>query len=164
MNNIVVNKTTLEVFVTKNLEGYNVSEWLHNPDSNVIKAVPSKYWKVDGDTIIEMTQEEKDTKDEQILQESKDAKISDLWNACYDYQNQFFNEPMWTKIMQMQLMGDTRANDIDTWINGLWNEYYSRRYIANHAVDLTTLNSVSTDFSDYGEPPYRVYELLGVTL
>ena len=163
----VINKTTFEVFIVNKLDGYSEVEWIRDPaDTDTFRNVDRKYWKLNATEtdILEMSQEEKDTVDSIELQECVNKRIDDLWNSCYEYQNSFFNEPIWTKIGQMQMAGDPRALEIDAWINGLWNEYYTRRYMIYRATDLDSACSISTNFSDFGEPPYRVYELLGVTL
>ncbi len=162
--NLIINKLNMNLFYAYDISSYSGSEWLINPDLLNVSNIDKRYWKIENDTVVEMTQEEKIIADSQWLQIQKDKKIEILWEACYDYQNQFFNEPMWTKIMQLQLSGDSRANEIDACVNRLWGTYYTRRYIVNHAEDIETINSVSYDFSDYGEPPYRVYQILGVTL
>lgn len=163
----VVNKDTFEVFIVQNIESYPVINWLINPEGlSAMSSVDRKFWKMNYEStdIEEMTQEEKDIILYNELEELKLKKIDELWNACYDYQNLFFNEPIWTKIMQMQLQGDTRAAEIDVWTNGLWGNYYTRRYMLNRMTDINEVKSASLSFESYGEPPYRVYELLGVSL
>jgi hypothetical protein len=69
--------------------------WLVNPDVSALADVPEKYWKVDGDAVVEMTDEEKIAKDELIrgpLEEQKKIRREDinartvaLINVGYEY-------------------------------------------------------------------------------
>lgn len=56
----VVHKTTFQVIVNANTPDFPTSEWLINP---VLPPCGSKYWKLVGETLQEMTQIEKDEVD-----------------------------------------------------------------------------------------------------
>ena len=59
----VINRTTLELLKSQNTPDFPVADWIINPDLSALAGVPTKYWKVVGDTVIEMTQTEKDAVD-----------------------------------------------------------------------------------------------------
>jgi len=61
----VVNKTTAEFRRSVNTPDYDPIEWIINPDLSSVKSVDKKYWKVKGDTVVEMTKEEKGLVDNQ---------------------------------------------------------------------------------------------------
>lgn len=54
---IVINKTTLQIIELANTPDYPTKDWIINP---TIPKCDKKFWKVDVDTLREMTQEEKD--------------------------------------------------------------------------------------------------------
>lgn len=56
----VVNKQTLEFRESVNTPEYDPSDWLINPDLSAVAGLPHKYWKLDGDSVVGMTLEERD--------------------------------------------------------------------------------------------------------
>lgn len=65
----VLNKTTLEYKESVNTPDFPKEDYLHDPDPNVIKNVPERYWKVSGESLKEMSPDEKAAKDAQTLSE-----------------------------------------------------------------------------------------------
>lgn len=59
----VINRTTLEYLVSVNTPDYPEEEWIINPDLSMVQGVPRKYWKLDVDSVVPMSQEEKDAYD-----------------------------------------------------------------------------------------------------
>lgn len=59
----VVNRTTVQYLQSVNTPDFPVEDWIINPDLSALTGVPQKYWKVVGDTVVEMTQPEKDAVD-----------------------------------------------------------------------------------------------------
>lgn len=59
----VVNRTTGQYLKSVNTPDYPEADWIINPDLSALGRVPQIYWKVSGDSVIEMTQAEKDTVD-----------------------------------------------------------------------------------------------------
>ena len=59
----VINRTTLEYLVSVNTPDYPEEEWIINPDLSMVQGVPRKYWKIDVDSVVPMSQEEKDAYD-----------------------------------------------------------------------------------------------------
>ncbi len=53
---------------------YDSGTWIHNPDLSNVSGIASKYWKITGDVISEMTQGEKDTVDVKEIQKTVDNK------------------------------------------------------------------------------------------
>lgn len=59
----VLNKTTLEYIKSTNTPDYSEVDWIINPDVSQVINIPRKYWKLDGETPVEMTEEEKNQVD-----------------------------------------------------------------------------------------------------
>lgn len=47
-----------------NLGDYPSADWLHDPDFSGVVGAPTKYWKVSGSSVVEMSQSEKDAVDD----------------------------------------------------------------------------------------------------
>ena len=59
----VINRTTKQYLRSVNTPDFPVEDWIINPDLSALESVPQKYWKVVGDTVVEMDQAEKDAVD-----------------------------------------------------------------------------------------------------
>jgi hypothetical protein len=58
-------------------------DWLINPSLAAVEGVPRRYWKVEFDNIVEMTQAEKDNKDAEIaaaITANRKAQAEALFN------------------------------------------------------------------------------------
>lgn len=55
----VINRITKQYFMSVNTPDYPESDWIINPDLSAVANVPAKYWKIDGDSVVEMTTTEK---------------------------------------------------------------------------------------------------------
>lgn len=67
MSNIVINRTTYQVIAVSDFGSYPTQDWVHDPDLSDIQDVDKIYWKVVGDTVVEMSQGEKDAVDQAEL-------------------------------------------------------------------------------------------------
>ena len=63
----VINRTTLEFLGSVNTPDYPVASWIHNPNLSAVASVPKQYWKISGDSVLEMTLSEKNTADSNAL-------------------------------------------------------------------------------------------------
>lgn len=61
----VLHRTTKDFKRSVNTPEYDPATWIINPDLSAVQGVFRKYWKIDGDTVSEMTQAEKDAVDAQ---------------------------------------------------------------------------------------------------
>lgn len=59
----VVNRTSVEVLENVKSTDYSSEDWIIDPNLTALASVPHKYWKVSGDTVVEMNQTEKDVVD-----------------------------------------------------------------------------------------------------
>jgi len=58
-----IHRTTLEYVESGHTPDYPVEDWIKNPNLSSVTGVPTRYWKTDGDNVVEMSQGEKDTVD-----------------------------------------------------------------------------------------------------
>ena len=70
----VIHRTTLEYRPLASTGRFDPADWIINPDLSALAAVDKKYWKIVGDTVVEMDQGEKDAVDVIVLQQLKDEK------------------------------------------------------------------------------------------
>lgn len=70
----VIHRTTLEQRFSIHTPDYDPGTWIINPDLSGVSGVPKKYWKIDGDNVVEMTQPEKDAVDAAELADAKVAR------------------------------------------------------------------------------------------
>jgi len=76
----VFNRITKQLITSVNTPDYSVLDWVVNPDLSALENVPQKYWKVSGDSVIEMTAQEKSAVDAALLTVRRDqieAKTKD---------------------------------------------------------------------------------------
>lgn len=71
----VINRTTAQLLFSVNTPDFPTTDWLINPDLTAVMGVPHEYWKVSGDTVVEMSQSEKDEVDAVLIVSEKKAKI-----------------------------------------------------------------------------------------
>lgn len=74
----VVNRTTKVWLKSVNTPDFPETEWIINPDLSALANVPPKYWKIQGDLILEMSETEKMEVDDQELEEVKVKKIAEI--------------------------------------------------------------------------------------
>jgi hypothetical protein len=74
----VVHKTTFQILSSVNTPDFDPAQWLVNPDLTALDGVPTKYWKLSGNAVIEMTQTEKDAVDAANLPEVKRERYADI--------------------------------------------------------------------------------------
>lgn len=71
----VIHRTTKQYLQSVNTPEYDPAEWIINP---VLPDVAQKYWKISGDSVLEMNQSEKDAVDAAELTLVKSAKLEEL--------------------------------------------------------------------------------------
>lgn len=55
----VINRATLEYRTSVNTPNFPTDTWIINPDLSALTNVPTKYWKISGDLVLEMNASEK---------------------------------------------------------------------------------------------------------
>jgi hypothetical protein len=98
--------------------------------------------------------------DQRDLEVIKLEVIEKLWQSAYDYNFKYFSGGAFARILELKIAGSQKAIDTDAWIMQLWSDYFYRKAIVQQSSTLTQLNSVSLDFSNNGEPPWTILEML----
>jgi hypothetical protein len=76
----VFNRTTKQLIESANTPLYSSLDWVINPDLSLLTNIPQKYWKVSGDSVVEMSAQEKAAVDAALLNARRDqieAKTTD---------------------------------------------------------------------------------------
>lgn len=81
----VVNRTTKEVLYSVNTPDYDSADWVINPDLSSVSGVPTRYWKIDGDTISPMSGAEREAVDASLADQDKASKIEELKTTVDDF-------------------------------------------------------------------------------
>jgi hypothetical protein len=55
----VLNRTTKQYLISVSTPDYPDVDWIINPDLSSVVGIAEKYWKISGDSVLEMTSEEK---------------------------------------------------------------------------------------------------------
>lgn len=103
--NTAIHRTTYKYYSGMPANTLDTSVWLLNPDISSLSNVPQKYWKVDGDSVVEMTATEKNLKDQLIAatnasQDSIDKIIAlkpdqDHFSRIYIFSCDFTKKESW---------------------------------------------------------------------
>jgi hypothetical protein len=94
----VLHRTTGEYRTSVHTPDYSSEDWIINPNMSAVSSVNSKYWKIVGDNVSEMSQSEKDTQDASDLPAYKtiryaeiDQKTDELIAQGFSYDSQTFS-------------------------------------------------------------------------
>lgn len=55
-----------------------IANYIEQPDLTAVNGVPIRYWIIEGDTVSEMSNAEKATVDEDILESSRDGSLQEI--------------------------------------------------------------------------------------
>lgn len=127
----VINRATFEYKSGVDSGAYDTAAWLRDPDVSALSAVPKKYWKVSGDTVVEMSSSEKAIADGGALGGIKSGKIGGLKLQITGYISKHYDEGQ------------------QATINALWNEANSNGWTSRQALCqqvMTWIDSVLTHF------------------
>lgn len=89
-----------------------------------------------------------------------EEKFAALWQACHDYEYQFYSGGAYAQILELKLAGSTKAAAAGDWIFNLWADYYTRKYFMSLSTTVEMLDAISFDFSGHGSPPFTIPEML----
>ncbi len=108
----VLNRTTKQYIASAHTPDYDPGDWIINPDMSAVSGVPSKYWKITGDTVSEMSAAEKDAS---CLDDAKaekcaaiDARTDELIAAGFTYNSKTFSL---SQAAQARLTGINQVRD-----------------------------------------------------
>ena len=83
----VVNRITCEHLKSVNTPDYPIEDWVINPDLSSLSDIPTKYWKCEGDLVLEMTQGEKDVVDATIEAEQASRRNGFIMDHAFHDNN-----------------------------------------------------------------------------
>lgn len=92
----VVNKTTFEIIESAHTPNYSPAEWIINPQ---LPDCAKKYWKLVGNSIHEMTQEEKDAVD--LAETQAQEQAQEEWDST---EKQIVNKDNFTRALIKSLL------------------------------------------------------------
>jgi len=91
----VLNRTTKQYLKSVNTPDFPTASWIINPDLTAVAGVPSKFWKIIGDVVSEMSSAEKDTADLTNVKAAKfeaiDLKTGELIAVGFTYSGKVFS-------------------------------------------------------------------------
>jgi hypothetical protein len=74
----VLNRTTKKYLPSANTPDYDPTDWIIDPDLSAVSGVPNKYWKLVGDTVSEMSTQEKADMDAYIAANTAVAEVKQV--------------------------------------------------------------------------------------
>lgn len=80
----VLNRTTKQYLKSVNTPNFPTADWIINPDLTAVAGVPSKYWKITGDVVAEMSSAEKDTAELDNIKSAKNVAIDGKTTSLID--------------------------------------------------------------------------------
>ena len=76
----VIHRGTLQYRRSVNTPDFPPTEWIVNPDLSQVEKVPRKYWRIDGERVVEMSENQKAAVDGAELEQLKADKLEELQN------------------------------------------------------------------------------------
>lgn len=151
----VLNRTTKEYLISVNTPDYPEVTWIINPDLSGVEGVPSKYWKITGDTISEMNQSEKNAVDAVLLPGIKESKKNQLRNDSDNFViNQGYTTDIKSSLLSMYSDGNkirpNQGNYIQNWVNwtrSVENHLKTKQQQVDDATSEDMANNIAIDTS-----------------
>jgi hypothetical protein len=80
----VLNRATLQFIKSANTPDFDKADWIIEPDLSLVQGVDKKYWKLDGDRVLEMDTDEKQAVDDALAAAVAQASARGLANKAID--------------------------------------------------------------------------------
>jgi len=77
----VLNRTTKQYLPSANTPDYPVEDWIINPDMSAVIGVDSRYWRITGDVVSLMSEQDRNALDAAAVQSARDAAVAQLQQA-----------------------------------------------------------------------------------
>lgn len=97
----VFHRTMLERRENVSAASFDPAVWLADPDLTPVAGVSDEYWKIVGDSVVEMTPAEKAAKDAQLLAEAKAARLHAFEVAAIEYSAAHYDAPAQTMLVAL---------------------------------------------------------------
>jgi len=149
----VLQRTTKEQRFSVHTPDYDPAIWIINPDLSGVVGVPKKYWKIEGDTVSEMNQSEKDAVDATLLPGIKEVRKSYLRTTADNLvENQGYTDGIQRSILAHYSKNKGRKTnkaeyleDWNDWIEQVDTEVETKQALVD---DQTTINAVNDIYLD----------------
>lgn len=76
MSTVVLHRETKQLFTVADASRFSSGLWIVEPNLSAVKDVPTAFWKIEGDTITEMTQQEKEAELAKQIEKEKEIALS----------------------------------------------------------------------------------------
>lgn len=146
----VLKRSTLEIFESVNTPDYSEVDYLINPDLSALTYVPKYYWKLSGETVLEMSAEEKTAVDASRLAIVKATKQIQLDLATRGFINSKY--PLERQSSLQLLRNDARAdnkinrfnyiNQVVAWSNSVLEYHYIISDQIQASNSITAVNEI----------------------
>lgn len=169
----VVHRQTLEIRSSVNSPDYSTDDWIINPDLVGLDSVPQQYWKVAGDTVVEMSASEKASVDANHLELARTAKKQSLETEFEQHVRSRYPAHQREALLSIlaAAVAASRSQQADyvrqlqTWIeDGIRTRLHPAQDAADSAVDLAAVVDIELDLADWltSDPLVTVRQALAV--
>lgn len=153
----VLNRHSLEILHSVNTPDYDPADWVVNPDLTPVQNVSPDFWVLEGDTLREMTQAEKDAQAAVQLPTIKFKRVNDMSNAVTAFVGQHY-EPA-RQIMLTALLAEAAAQQKQArvtyiasalaWIETSMSYFYQQAALVGAAADAAAVAAVPFDLLQF---------------
>lgn len=157
---VVIHRTLLNRVDTSDLDAYPPSDWLCDPDLSAVAGHPTRHWRIVDDQVVLKDEAGIAAADLAYLTTIKEMVMDQLWWQFHEYEFKRFSGGIFAQILELKMLGVTRAAMIQEWLQNLWLDYYTRKAQIGAATTVEAVMAVSQDPSNNGEPPATVAEML----
>lgn len=169
----VLNRTTLEILQSVNTPDYDPADWIVDPDLSAIKDVPKKYWKVVGDSVVEMDATEKVPGDATDFLVLKYEKIYALKRELEAYIGKHYSDGQQKTLIAFlaEAASDGKPTRRDyikkavDWVQTCLEHLYAKKAEVEAAATVDDVNAVALDLGkfDSTDPVVTVPDVLAIT-
>jgi len=97
----VFHRTTLERRGNVSAASFDPGVWLADPDLTPVAGVPDEYWKIVGDSVVEMAPAEKAAQDAQLLADAKKARLYEFETKAIGYTAEHYDQSAQTMLLAL---------------------------------------------------------------
>lgn len=168
----VLHRTTKLLIYSVNTPDYPAAIWIINPNLTSVAGVPAQYWKIVGDTISEMSKNEKRDVDAALLPDIKKARKEYLHGQSDEMLNSLgYSEPVQRSYVRQYTDAKDekghKASKLKPWMG--WyakidNELDIKYKVIDGATNEAAVNAVQFNFGLTSEDPHlSLTGAMGVT-
>lgn len=149
----VLNRHSLQILTSVNTPDYDPVDWVINPDLSPVAGVSPDFWVLEGDTLREMTQAEKDAQAAAQLPAVKTARVQAMSNAVtafvaqhYDVAHQsMLNSLLAAAAVQQDAARAAYIMSALAWVESVMTYFYQQEALVIAALDAAAVAAVPFD-------------------